>query len=121
MVAGASSPADALDASAEWAASFDTGDAFAGLLYRTSLQSALAGQLFVRSVELADERGAPGTVALTATRDDASAAFFAMPFAEAVEFFRSKRVMTPAEFDALYRSELKRWDTIIKTAGIKVE
>jgi len=28
---------------------------------------------------------------------------------------------TPAEFDALYRSELKRWDTIIKTAGIKVE
>ena len=28
---------------------------------------------------------------------------------------------TPAEFDALYRSELKRWDAIIKTAGIKVE
>lgn len=28
---------------------------------------------------------------------------------------------TPAEFDALYRSELKRWDTIIKTAGIEVE
>jgi tripartite-type tricarboxylate transporter receptor subunit TctC len=28
---------------------------------------------------------------------------------------------TPAEFDALYRSELKRWDALIKAAGIKVE
>lgn len=34
------------------------------------------------------------------------------------EVVTSKR---PAEFDALYRAELTRWDTIIKTAGIKVE
>lgn len=87
------------DAVREWSASFDHDNAFAELLYRTSFQAALAGQLFVRSVELAGETG-PGTVALSAQRSD-SDAFLAMPFDEAVAFFRAKNVITPAEFDAL--------------------
>ena len=28
---------------------------------------------------------------------------------------------TPAEFQALYVGELKRWDALVKAAGIKVE
>lgn len=54
----------------------------------------------MRSIELADESGAPGAVKLSATRD-ASASFLAMPFDDAVAFFRSKAILAPAEFDAL--------------------
>lgn len=53
----------------------------------------------MRSVELAGETG-PGTVALNAQRAE-SDAFLAMPFEDAVRFFRDKRVITAAEFDAL--------------------
>lgn len=53
----------------------------------------------MRSVELAGETG-PGVVALSAVRSDADA-FLAMPFDEAVAFFRDKQVITAAEFDAL--------------------
>lgn len=99
-MASATSPADASAAVREWAESLDADGKFAGLLYRTSFQAALGGQLFVRAVELAGETG-PGTVALSATRDEASDAFLAMPFEDAVAFFRDKQVITAAEFDAL--------------------
>lgn len=84
-----------------WAADLDRSNAFAGLLYRTSFQAALGGQLFVRGVELAGEDG-PGTIALSATRDATPTdPFLAMPFDEAVSFFRDKRVISEAEFNAL--------------------
>lgn len=95
----ASTPEAAASAVTSWAESLDASGAFAGLLYRTAFQSALAGQLFVRAVELAGETG-PGVVALSAVRSDADA-FLAMPFDEAVAFFRDKQVITTAEFDAL--------------------
>ncbi len=53
----------------------------------------------MRGVELAGESG-PGTVALSAARADGDA-FLAMPFADAVQFFRDKRVISEAEFDSL--------------------
>lgn len=102
---GPETAASAVDA---WAAGLEGDDAFAGLLYRTSLQTFLAGQLMVRSIELADEAGdgEPGTVTLVSRslhtgRRDFAASFLALPFEEALAFFRSKRLMSEAEFDAL--------------------
>lgn len=96
----ASGPEGIDSAVRSWASSLDEGGAFAGLLYRTSFQAALGGQLFVRGVELAGETG-PGAVTLSATRDAASDPFLAMPFEQAVAFFRDKRVISEAEFDTL--------------------
>lgn len=73
-------------------------DDFADRVYRVGFQTFMAGQLFVRSVELAGE---PGAVSLTATRDAAGSAFLAMPFEDALAFFESKQIITPAEFDAM--------------------
>lgn len=53
----------------------------------------------MRGVELAGESGA-GVIALSATRAEGDA-FLAMPFDEAVQFFRDKHVISEAEFDAL--------------------
>jgi SPP1 gp7 family putative phage head morphogenesis protein len=97
-VAGAE-PSTIENAIRSWTESLDADNRFAGLLFRTSFQSALAGQLFVRSVELAGEIG-PGVVKLSAQRADGDA-FLAMPFDEAVAFFRAKNVITAAEFDSL--------------------
>lgn len=83
-----------------WRVEIADSGALADLLYRSSFQSYLGGQLFVRAIELAPEAGEPGTVTLSAQRRDADP-FLAMPFDEAVAFFRDKRVMTPAEFDAI--------------------
>lgn len=98
-VAG-SEPANLAGTIKRWAADFDTGNAFADLLYRTSFQAALGGQLFVRSIELAGETG-PGVVTLSAQRDAAGDAFLAMPFEDACAFFRAKNVISAAEFDSL--------------------
>jgi SPP1 gp7 family putative phage head morphogenesis protein len=83
----------------KWRADLDGDKAFPTLLFESSFKAYLGGQLFVRSIELADETG-PGTVKLAATRRDGGA-FLAMPFDDAVRFFRDKRVMTPEEFDAI--------------------
>lgn len=93
---------------AGWARTIERDEAFQTLLYQTSLQAHLAGELMVRGVELEEEAadGLPGTVALTgrsareAARDFAQS-FLAMPFEEALAFFRAKRVLSEAEFDAL--------------------
>lgn len=62
----------------------------------------MAGQLMVRAVELAPEaaEGDPGTVTLESARAF-SDTFLGMPFIEALEFFRSKRIISEDEFDAL--------------------
>jgi SPP1 gp7 family putative phage head morphogenesis protein len=81
-----------------WAEQLDEDDRLAGLLYRTSFQSYLGGQLMVREVELAeDDEPAARAVAMRAGEDP----FLAMPFEDAVGFFRAKRLISEAEFDAL--------------------
>lgn len=81
-------------------------DAFAGWYYRTGFQASLAGQLMVRAVECEEEAndGKPGTVTLgsrSVSRSLGDGAFLSLDFEEALAFFRGKRVVTPAEFDAL--------------------
>lgn len=90
-----------------WAESVAEDDRFAGLIYQTAFQTYLAGQLMVRSVELAEEAddGEEGTVVLSGSRAVEvmadSSAFLGMPFEEALTFFRSKALLSEAEFDAL--------------------
>jgi SPP1 gp7 family putative phage head morphogenesis protein len=84
----------------------DADDEFVGWYFRSGLHAAMAGQLMVRSVELAEEAedGAPGTVQLASSRAivrNDSSSFLGIAWEEAVDFFRGKRVMTPEEFDRL--------------------
>jgi SPP1 gp7 family putative phage head morphogenesis protein len=89
---------DVGEAMARWTADLNADAEFPQLVYQAGFQSFLGGQLFVRAIELAGE---PGALTLSATRDAASDAFLAMPFDEAIAFFRAKGVMSEAEFDAL--------------------
>lgn len=90
---------DDLDAAmARWRADLNGDTEFPRLVYEHGLHSYLGGQLFVRSIEM---MGEPGAVALSASRDATTDAFFALPFDEAVAFFRSKNILTDAEFDSL--------------------
>jgi SPP1 gp7 family putative phage head morphogenesis protein len=82
-----------------WRVDLDRDAGLASLLFESSFKAYLGGQLFVRSIELAGESG-PGVVALSATRREGSS-YLSLPFDEAVAFFASKRVMSPAEFDAI--------------------
>ena len=61
------------------------------------LHAWMAGQLMVRGIELQDDESKPGAIALA--RDPG--AFVSLPFEAAIEFFTSKQVMTPAQFDAV--------------------
>lgn len=68
----------------------------------SGLHAWMAGQLMVRGIELGDDEGKPGTVKLASVAlavDPASFVF--LPFDEAIEFFASKRVVSPAEFAAV--------------------
>lgn len=81
-----------------WAEQVEADDRLAGLLYRTSFQAHLGGQLMVREVELVeDEPAAARAVARRAGEDP----FLAMPFEDAVAFFRAKNLISEEEFDAL--------------------
>lgn len=99
-VAKAASLDGALSGVDRWAASIDEDEGFATLVFEAGFQSFLAGQLMVRAVELAPEEGEPGTTDLEATRA-LEGSFLGMPFVDALEFFRSKAIISEAEFDAL--------------------
>lgn len=89
-------PGDVDGAVSAWAQQLDEDDRIAGAVYRASFQSYLGGQLMVREVELADDDAARSIV--SARREGP---FLALPFEEALSFFRDKRLISEAEFDAL--------------------
>jgi SPP1 gp7 family putative phage head morphogenesis protein len=82
---------------ARWAEQIGEDDRLAGLLYRTSFQAYLGGELMVREVELAEDSDAAARS--VHTRRDES--FLSMPFEDAVAFFRAKNLISEAEFDAM--------------------
>jgi len=89
----ASDSDDAIDAVDAWADEIGNDQALSDSVYQSTFQAALGGQLWVLEHEAVDE---------PAPRVRANeAAFLDMPFDEAVAFFRSKGLMTEAEFDAL--------------------
>jgi SPP1 gp7 family putative phage head morphogenesis protein len=105
MIERARTPQDVVGAVVEWGATVvGQSDAFAGWAYETGLHAAMAGQLMVRAVELEEEAddGEEGTVDLARVFGrNTDESFFGIPFEAAVEFFRGKRIISIAEFDAL--------------------
>jgi SPP1 gp7 family putative phage head morphogenesis protein len=90
-------PSDIDEVVGRWADQLQADDRLAGLLYRTSFQAALGGQLMVREVELAEDVDSAAR-AVVSRRESP---FLAMPFNDAVAFFRAKRLISEEEFDAL--------------------
>lgn len=97
-VRGISGPEAVDGAVRAWAQQLDEDDRIAGAVYRASFQSFLGGQLMVREVEAAEDSD-PAARAIIASRREGP--FLALPFEEALAFFRSKRLISEAEFDAL--------------------
>lgn len=90
---------EGIDAAVDrWASDIGADDRLAGIVYESQVRSWMGAQLVVRAVELdADE---PGAVSLEAARAPGDP-FLVMPFDDAVRYFASKRVISPAEFRAL--------------------
>ena len=78
-----------------WAKRAAEDESIAGGIYSAAMQADLAGQLFVRQVEV------PESMPERALADKSAAAFFSLPFDEAVQEFLSKRIVTPEEFRRL--------------------
>lgn len=83
---------------ARWREQLDDDGRLAGLVYRTSFRTHLGGQLMVREVELSEDSERAAKALLASQREGA---FLALPFDEAVRFFREKNLISAAEFDAL--------------------
>ena len=61
----------------------------------------MAGQLMVRSIDLSDEMGAPGTVSLIRSRDGFFESLLRMVPQSAIDFFASRGIVDPEEFDLI--------------------
>lgn len=81
-VRGATSAEQTSERLAEWSASHAADETIARSIYEPSVQSDLAGQLFVRLVEVADAK--------RLLADDPRAAFLRMSFEEAIAFWRER-------------------------------
>lgn len=92
------SPSDVDAAIAAWSEQLDEDDRIAGAVFRAGLQAHLGGQLMVREVELDEDDDATARAIVAAQRE---APFLALPFEEALRFFREKRLISEREFDAL--------------------
>jgi len=90
-------PSGIADAVRAWGEQLDEDDRIAGAVYRAAFQAHLGGQLMVREVELADDDDSAARV--IASRREGP--FLALPFEEALRFFRSKALISEAEFDAM--------------------
>ncbi len=97
---------DGLDSAAdELEQIIEKDDEFIAWFEHAALHAWMAGQLFVRSVELEDEaiNDAPGTVRLGAVRALAvdPNSFVNLPFQEAINFFTARDLVSIEEFNAV--------------------
>lgn len=81
---------------AHWAETAASDTAITESLYQASLQADMAGQLFVRTVEVPEATSDRALAAPTSRN-----AFLSMPFDEAIEYFRSRDLLSPEAFAAL--------------------
>lgn len=81
-----------------WGEQLDEDDRIAGAVYRAGLQAHLGGQLMVREVEVEEDDDEAARAVIASRREGP---FLALPFEEALRFFREKALISEAEFDAL--------------------
>jgi SPP1 gp7 family putative phage head morphogenesis protein len=96
---------------AEWSLSIADDETLAAGIYATSLQADLAGQLFVRTVEL------PELDPLRVLDDRPVPPFLRLTFEEALELFLDRRIMSPEAFQTLSDEEKTRAFTATRLAS----
>ena len=85
---------------AEWADNtVDANAELANIIWRTNATAHMAGQLFIRDIELSNTK-----LALAAEGGTAGT-FFNLPFTEAIDSFADRELMDVAEFDELIQSQ----------------
>lgn len=91
----------------EWATEVvDSSDELADTIWRANAMTQLAGNLFVRDIELGERMRK-----LEATGETADT-FLNLPFTTAIEHFEARDILPPDEFDALLDAERSRAFTI---------
>lgn len=90
----------------EWGERVDASADLANIIWRTNATTQLAGQLFVRDIELGDR-----VRKLEATGETAGS-FLNLPFTEAIRHFEGRNILSPEEFDALLDQERSRSFTV---------
>lgn len=88
-------PDAARAALSEWSRDAANDELIAASIYQPRLHADMAGQLFVRLIEV------PESAPTRALDDVVPGAFTRLSFTEAIAFFLSKRLITPDEFHAL--------------------
>lgn len=100
---GHESESEARSKIAEWAdKTVDGSDALHGIIWKANAMTRLAGQLFVRDIELG------GRVRSLEASGSTQNTFLNMPFTAAIEHFESRSVLPPDEFDDLIDQERTR-------------
>lgn len=94
-----------------WATSIASNEDLASTVYRVALHADLAGQLFVRTIEVPELRS---TVALD---DRPVPPFLRLTFEEALDFFLERKIITPEQFQALSDEQRTRAFTATRLAS----
>jgi SPP1 gp7 family putative phage head morphogenesis protein len=95
LVSGARDAGDAGAKLAAWADARSADETAASTLYTSAVQADMAGQLFVRAIEV------PESLPARALDNSRPPAFLRMSFDEAVAAFLERRIVTPEEFRQL--------------------
>jgi SPP1 gp7 family putative phage head morphogenesis protein len=95
LIEASDNPSEAASALARWADSAKDDEDIASSIYVASMQADMAGQLFVRTVEV------PESAPLRALDDRRPPAFLTMQFQEALDAFMARELMTPEQFRLL--------------------
>jgi SPP1 gp7 family putative phage head morphogenesis protein len=118
----ASNEGEAIASLKEWASKAIEGDhALVSTLWRADMQSNMAGQLFVRDVEF-------GARKVALAPDIYDRAFLELGFAEALDYFESRELMSPEAFRALLDDErVRAWslsrgisETVVRDAAERI-
>ena len=95
------------------AAALEDNHEFAVSVLRANLMTNMAGQLFVRDIEVGDKVRSLGKRKLDITDSET---FLRLPFSEAIEHFLERGIMSYADFASLSEQERKRAFAVKNTA-----
>ena len=108
-LAGVGTESEARDVLERVQAQLESDTEVAGAIWRVNAKTHLAGQLFVRDIELKRE-----SVSLDRTPPPT---FLNLDFAEAIEHFARRRILSPEDFEALLDSERFRAFTVSRAVS----
>jgi SPP1 gp7 family putative phage head morphogenesis protein len=110
IVRGSNDPGDALAHLGKWQTTAADDPAIASTIYRAGMVADMGGQLFVREVEV------PETVPV-ALDTTIPPTFMRLEFAEAIQAFLDRKIITPEEFAALSDMQRMRAFTATKLSS----